>query len=584
MSFVNANSERTEIFTGEEATTRLVLQVLSDSRHKCESCTDSTSPSVSIEVFKKAIEDAKSRGINFKFLTEITTNNLSYCKLLSIGSELRHLDGIKGNFSIFDDKVYLASAILKESQPVSQLIYSNVKTFVEQQQYLFETLWNRAIPAEIRIREIEEDTILGVTEVIQVPSKIQALFINLTKSAKKEVFLVLPTINAFYREERLGIIRLLQEAVLDRNINVRILAPTNDIVEKKVRSIAAIAQGQKFDFRSIETASGATVTTVTIVVVDRKESLAIEKIDDSKDNFLEATGSATYSNSKPTVLSYLSIFESLWQQTELYMRVKEVNKQLEYANEQLLATERAKEEFISMISHELKTPLVPLKGYAQMLLRPKIMGAEANERQKKAIDAMNRNIEKLQALVDDVMDVYKLDMGKLRFSMTDTDITKLINETISELRPLTLAKKIDLNVDIKANGTVFCDPNRIEQVLSNLIKNSIDFVPDIDGKITLRVQKDDNDINNDFKMALFTVEDNGIGINPEKAGKLFQKFYQIDTGPTRKHAGTGLGLVICKGIIEAHGGKIWVDNIHRLGAAIKFTLPVSGQGGRDTGT
>ena len=211
-----------------------------------------------------------------------------------------------------------------------------------------------------------------------------------------------------------------------------------------------------------------------------------------------------------------------------------------------------------------------------MLLRPKIMG-EVNERQKNAIDAMNRNIEKLQALVDDVMDVYKLDMGKLKFSMTDTDITKLINETISELRPLTLAKKIDLNADIKVNGTVFCDPNRIEQVLSNLIKNSIDFVPDINGKITVRVQKGDNDINNDSKTTLFTVEDNGIGINPEKADKLFQKFYQIDTGPTRKHAGTGLGLVICRGIIEAHGGNIWLDKTYRNGVTIKFTLPQRGQ-------
>src|SRR5215831_1956028 len=591
MSFVNTNSERTEIFTGEEATTTVILQVLSDSRHKCESCLDSTSPSVSIDVFKKAIEDARSRGITFKFLTEITANNLYYCKLLSIGSELRHLDGIKGNFSIFDDKVYLASAILKESQPVSQLIYSNVKTFVEQQQYLFETLWNRAIPAEIRIREIEEDTILGITEVIQVPSKIHALFINLIKSAKEEVFLVLPTINAFYREERLGIIQLLQEGTLDRNINVRILTPTNDIIEKKVRTIAALAQGQKFDFRPINTTSGATVTTVTIVVVDRKKSLAIEKIDDSKDNFLEATGSATYSNSKPTVLSYLSIFESLWQQAELYMQVKEVNKQLEYANEQLLATERAKEEFISMISHELKTPLVPLKGYAEMLLRPKFMGgAEVTERQKNAIDAMNRSIEKLQALVDDVMDVYKLDMGKLKFSMTDTDITKLIKDSILELRPLTLNKKIDLITDLEVNGTVFCDPNRIDQVLSNLIKNSIDFVPDNgNGKIIVRVQKekDDNHSGNNFKEILFTVEDNGTGIKPEKADKLFQKFYQIDTGPTRKHAGTGLGLVICRGIIDAHGGKIWVDNTCKTGAAIKFTLPVKGledNEERDTGT
>jgi signal transduction histidine kinase len=86
-------------------------------------------------------------------------------------------------------------------------------------------------------------------------------------------------------------------------------------------------------------------------------------------------------------------------------------------------------------------------------------------------------------------------------------------------------------------------------------------------------------------MILFTVEDNGIGIKPEKADKLFQKFYQIDTGPTRKHAGTGLGLVICRGIIEAHGGKIWADNTRRIGAAIKFTLPTRGhedEGEKDT--
>jgi len=124
-------------------------------------------------------------------------------------------------------------------------------------------------------------------------------------------------------------------------------------------------------------------------------------------------------------------------------------------------------------------PLIPLKGYAQMLLRPKIMGgAEVNERQKNAINAMNRNIEKLQALVEDVMDVYKFDMGKLKFSMIDTDIKNLIDEAILELRPLTLNKKIDLVTNIEVNGTVFCDPTRIGQVLSNLVKNSIDFVPD----------------------------------------------------------------------------------------------------------
>ncbi len=446
---------------------------------------------------------------------------------------------------------------------------------VEQQQYLFETLWNGAIPSEIRIREIEEGIILGATQVIQVPSRILELFINLVRQAKEEVLLVLPTINAFYREERLGIIRLLKEAALDRDIDVRILTPTNDDIEQKISNIVALEQG-KLAIQPIERITGVTITTVTIVVIDRKESLAIEKIDDSKDNFLEATGSATYSNSEPTVLSYLSIFESLWQQTELYMNVKETNRQLEHANEQILATERAKEEFISMISHELKTPLAPLKGYAQMLQRPKIMRAELNELQKKAVEAMSRNIDKLQALVDDVMDVYKLDIGKLKFSMTDTDITKMVNESIAELKPLTINKKVDITTYIKNNGTVYCDPNRIEQVISNLVRNSIDFVPDNgSGKITVRVQRDNKGSNDD--MTLFSIEDNGIGINPNKAERLFQKFYQIDTGFTRRHAGTGLGLVICKGIIDAHGGKIWLDKSYRGGAAIKFTLPQKGK-------
>src|SRR5207249_1167688 len=179
-------------------------------------------------------------------------------------------------------------------------------------------------------------------------------------------------------------------------------------------------------------------------------------------------------------------------------------------------------------------------------------------------------------LVDDVMDVYKLDMGKLKFSMVDTDVTRVVNEVISELKPLASEKKIDLKADIQVDGTIFCDPNRVGQVLSNLIKNSIDFVPDDGGgKVTVRAERDDG--YGDSKMILFSVEDNGIGIRKEKADKLFQKFYQIDTGPTRKHEGTGLGLVICRGIIDVHGGKIWLDKTYRNGAAIKFTLSQRGK-------
>jgi signal transduction histidine kinase len=569
-------AEKTEVLHGLENTTKVILEFLSNARSALDICADSSWPSVAmgVDVYRNALRDVSVRGIKLKVVTEITKDNLSYCKeVIKIG-ELRHLDGNKGNFAV-SEKEYTASATLEEATLLQQVIYSNVKEIVEQQQYLFEGFWNRAIPAETRIKELEEGIILGDTEVIQVPLKIQKLFIQLVKSAKEEILLILPTINAFYREERLGIIRLLKEATLERNIDVRVLTPINEVIEQKVWSMMALAvdQGKNLDIRPVHmTSAGVTVTTVTILVIDRKVSLVIEKIDDSKEDFIDATGSATYSNSKPTVLSYISIFESLWQQTELYEQVKGSNEKLERANEHLLATERAKEEFISMISHELKTPIVPLKGYAQMLLRPKFMGA-VNEKQKKAISSMLRNIEKLQALVDDVMDVYKLDLGKIKFSNCYTDIGTLINQTIAELRPLTSAKQIDLSEDIRDNGQVLCDPDRIEQVLSNLIKNSIDFVPDkAGGKITVSVEKDNT--NN----VTLTVEDNGIGIKPEKAGKLFQKFYQIDTGATRRHGGTGLGLVICRGIVEAHGGKIWVDTAHKNGTAIKFTLPDSQEG------
>jgi signal transduction histidine kinase len=255
---------------------------------------------------------------------------------------------------------------------------------------------------------------------------------------------------------------------------------------------------------------------------------------------------------------------------DLHLQTKELEKankdltikqeELEKAYGNLKQSEKAKEEFLSMISHELKTPLVPMRIYSDMLLNTKSLG-ELNAMQMKAIQTIHRNLEKQEALVNDVLDVYKLEMNKLHFSKVDVDIVNL-----SDLKPLTIDKQIDLRSDIKITGTLYCDPGRTEQVLSNLIKNSIDFVPAKDGMIIVRVESGD-----DAKV-VFTVEDNGIGIPPDEAEKLFKKFYQIDTSAVRKHGGTGLGLTICKGIVEAHGGEIWIDSSYNNGTAVKFTL------------
>ena len=250
----------------------------------------------------------------------------------------------------------------------------------------------------------------------------------------------------------------------------------------------------------------------------------------------------------------------------------EREKDLERINIELVKTELAKEEFISMVSHELKTPLTPLKMYAEILLKTNRFGV-LNEKQLKAVKMILNNVSKLELLINDIFDVYKLDIGRLKLNKKSIEVSRLVQENVAELEPLTDDKQIEFKAEIippsdKVN--VLCDQKRIEQVIANLVKNSIDFVPKTGGRITIRAETDETTQN-----VTFTVEDNGIGIPLEKMDNLFKTFYQVDTSLTRKHGGTGLGLVICKGIIENHGGKLWIDRNYTHGTSIKFTLPIA---------
>jgi signal transduction histidine kinase len=264
----------------------------------------------------------------------------------------------------------------------------------------------------------------------------------------------------------------------------------------------------------------------------------------------------------------------------------ESKNRLESLNESLILSDKAKEEFIMMVSHELKTPITPAKIYIEILLTSKSLG-KLNEKQKKAILAVHKSISRLEGLVNDVLDVYKLDVGKMSLRKKEVAVEDIINENISELRPLMKDKGISFKAEVKAacdRLKVLCDPSRIAQVICNLVRNSVDFVEDKVGKITIKVELIETErVNNTNKQnhnyddqVVITVEDNGPGIPHDKVQKLFKKFYQIDTALTRKHGGTGLGLAISRGIVEAHGGRIWVDLDYTNGTSIKFTLPVTG--------
>jgi two-component system, OmpR family, sensor histidine kinase VicK len=162
-----------------------------------------------VEIIKDERFKARNRGVEFRYITEITKVNVSYCKELSKIAEIRHLNGVRGNFEVSQKNgkaEYIATAVLEEAEPVAQLIYSNVKEIVEQQQFVFDTLWNKAIPSQVRIREIEEGIKPETIEVIVDPRNALEAEYRLLKSAKQEIQMIFSTVNTFLMQEKqLGI-------------------------------------------------------------------------------------------------------------------------------------------------------------------------------------------------------------------------------------------------------------------------------------------------------------------------------------------------------------------------------------------
>jgi signal transduction histidine kinase len=561
----SAVREKTEILYGTENVLSSLSEFLSKAR-RIDSCGDSKSPSVAIKVdmYRKLLVDIKNKGIKIRQVTEITKESIHYCKeLLKFGYEIRHLDGIKANFSVSETEYLATAAALREAQPVPQIIYSNVKDIVEQQRYVFESFWNRAIPAEIRIKEIEEGVELQKTYVIQDPQSIQKLFIDMVKSAKSEILLVLPTVNTFLREHRLGVIQLLEQAATEQGVAVRILAPTNTLIENIVKKVMTASEQQQegekkgnFDLRSINTPleKTAAVSTVSIVVVDKKESLVFEKKDDTKENFIEAVGLATYSNSKPTVISYISIFESLWEQVQLYQQLKSHDK--------------VQKEFINIASHEMKTPTQAIVGYSDLIQKHP-------EKREEMVQAISRNALRLQRLTNDILDVTRIDsqtlnLYKERFNLGNL-IANVVQDYVSYIEKENKNVKLSYNFKQDTNDSlpIEADRDRITQVISNLLSNAIKFTSkkgEVEEIISVSAERK----NSNQEEVIVSIKDTGEGINPEILPRLFTKF------ATRSFSGTGLGLYISKSIVEAHGGKMWAENNpDGRGAKFTFTLPLS---------
>ena len=303
--------EKTEIIYDAENIIEYALNHISILRSYVDNCIDSISPPnfvIPNHPITKAYQDMKKRGIKIRFITEITKENIQYCKELMNISEVRHLDEIKGNFGIADGILYTGGANSIPSSPPPLLISSTVRAFVEQQQYFFDMLWRKAIPAKQRIKEIEEGVKREFIEAIQDPEEIQSLVFKIITAATEEIDIVISTANTFRRYDREGIIELLTRKA-NEGVKVRMLLNQSPDRPQSIEKLKMHPQ------ITINNLNKSVQTTVTAIVADNELSLVIELKDDTKHESNEAMGLATYSNSESTVLSYASIFETLWIQS-----------------------------------------------------------------------------------------------------------------------------------------------------------------------------------------------------------------------------------------------------------------------------
>jgi signal transduction histidine kinase len=526
--------------------------------------------------YKKILDKYKkgeSKGI--KWICNIEKQNLEIAKIfLKMGMKIHHIKNLPPiNFALGDKEINATIEEMEKGKMVQSLLTSNEPLYIRHFLSVFENLWYSSIDASDRIAELEQDLESEGIEIIRNPFEVQQLSFNLLKSAKDEILIIFSTANAFHRQEKAGLIKFLTEIASKKgnNINIKIMTPIDNKLQDTKRELENIQTDEELEEKDkkleygkeekniqpnskkihIKFIESQLQTTISLLIVDRKYSLAIELKDDTKDTTYEAIGLATYSNSKSTVLSYVSMFETLWLQTELFDLLK--------------IKDKIQKDFINVAAHELRTPIQPILGMSDILYSR----IEDNE-QKMLLESIIRNAKRLKRLTNDILDVARIETGSFKIKKERFNLDELITNLIAQYK--TSTKEIDTNnsnlvyLAENRNFIIDGDKEKIYQVLDNLLCNAFKFTKGLQcADITIKTKK--HDYNN---VIIVSVKDTGTGIDKEILPKLFTKF------ATKSEAGTGLGLYISKNIIKAHDGTIWAENnLDGKGAIFRFTLPIA---------
>ena len=526
-------------------------------------------------VVQRCIKDLRKRGKTVRYITDIKNENLESCKRMMENVELRHLDNIQGGI-IINDVEYLSLLESKNddtgSNPIH--IYSKNKWLVEQQKLIFDMLWEKSIPAKIKIKQIEYGLEKDVFELITDEKNIMVKYRHALDSLTQElcIFYSVSDDNVSTEVIEQKISEIINHVSKSKSKDIKILAIilTADLVKRKAPSREFNQISLDYDLRikymDKESANSPLSRDLMILTVDRRELFIseIRSFDKIPQSIFESDINFTiHSNSKSVVSTYNKILEMLWSRDELY-------KKSEMAITQLKLQDKLQQEFVHNFANGLRNPIQPILGFSEILLDKK----DEFRKYSDILNIINSCAQKLTTHVNNMIDITELEKDTFHLNKETFDLLQLLKEIINRFSKNSFYinnKNFNLSTNVDSL-LIYADKNRIKYTIENLITNAID-IPD-SNSIKIFVKKTESySSQNDDKtqsFVLVNIIDEGTGIDTMIFPTLFSKFV------ADSRDGLGLGLYLAKNVIEWHGGEIWAENNDNgKGATVRFTLPLS---------
>jgi signal transduction histidine kinase len=551
---VSSSPRRTEVLSRSEDVAETIEKFFTNERARVDICAAALTPDQpgGTAGTADAYLNVAKKGGGIRLLTEITKENISYCKALMKTAEIRHMANISGNFVVSDSE-YLATPSTREFSPRGPILYSNEEAFVRHHGTLFEILWANATPAQQRVREIEEGFVPPKTELHYDPAQVQRLYAELVTQAKVEILLLLPTATAFHRDEKIGIINLLRGAA-GRGVKVYLLGPIDPVIQNTFAAFGANETDNRasnpIGYRAISEASSR--NTATVLVIDRSASLIMEERDPSKTDFLEAIGSATYTTNGPTVKANIHFFERVRDETDLRMREERSRRDAELMQD--------------ILAHDMTNYNQAIKLNAEVL-ENEVDG----ERLRGLVGSILRAADGSSGLIKRAKTLSRV-MSHEKIALHDVDLKLSLENALSLVREGNLGRTVEALASLLA-AEVLAD-ELLDEVFVNILSNAVEYTEGIEVSIDIRLEQEEGPRKNSGKKIDYwkvTITDQGRGI-PDERKPLVSGRYLASAN------GSGLGLSIVRTLVtDRYSGRLELKNRvegdYTKGTSVEIWLP-----------